>query len=123
MKKLPLVVAGLAVAILWPAVSSRSQESKHEAEMQRKLELAKGILDGLVTDDFQKIERSATSLNELGKRKWQENATATYRAQNQVFWFATGTLLMAAEKRNIDGATLAYTQMTQSCVNCHKQLR
>lgn len=65
----------------------------------------------------------AKSLNQLEKRKWSENDSIAYRTQNQVFWFRTGTLVMAAESKNIDGATLAYTQMTRSCVNCHKLIR
>jgi hypothetical protein len=49
--------------------------------------------------------------------------SSEYRTQNQVFWFSAGNLVLAAERKNIDSATLAYTQMTLSCVNCHKLIR
>ena len=115
-----LMLAGLAI----PTIQSRSQDTgSHDQDMQKKLEFSKQILDGLVTEDFEKILKGAKSLNEFGKRKWTENENAAYRTQNQVFWFTTGTLVMAAEEKNIDSATLSYTQMTHSCVNCHKLLR
>ena len=124
MKYLHFVVLGcLSIAALLSAVAAKPEVSQHEAEMQKKLELSKDILGGLVTEDFDKIVRSGNALNELGKRKWQENDSLSYRTQNQVFWFTTGTLVMAAENKNIDGATLAYTQMTHSCVHCHKVIR
>lgn len=107
-----------------PVVASFSEEPEtREDEMQRKLEYSKQILDGLVTEDYDKIVKAARSLNEFGKRKWTEDESPEYRTQNQVFWFTTGTLLMAAEEKNLDSATLSYTQMTHSCVNCHKVLR
>ena len=92
-------------------------------DMKKKLEFSKNILDGLVMEDYQKILKNAKALNEIGMRKWLENESLPYRTQNQAFWFTTGSLRMAAEQKSIDGATLAYMQMTLSCVNCHKQLR
>ena len=119
-----LIRACVFVAVLLLALVTVSQETKPpEFDMQKKLEYAKNILDGLVTEDFDKILQSGKALNELGKRKWRENESAAYRTQNQVFWFTAGTLVLAAKDKNIDGATLSYTQMTLSCVNCHKVLR
>jgi hypothetical protein len=99
------------------------EKVRNDFDMKKKLEFSKNILDGLVKEDYQKILKNAKSLNEMGKRKWLENESVEYRTQNQVFWFTTGSLRIAAEEKNMDGATLAYMQMTLSCVNCHKQLR
>ena len=117
------LLAGALVAILLPVLSGKSDESKQRDEMLLKLDYTKEIVGGLVTEDFDKILKGADSLNRLGKRKWVANETAAYRTQNQVFWFTTGSLVYAAENENIDGATLAYTQMMHSCVNCHKLIR
>lgn len=46
-----------------------------------------------------------------------------YRAQLQVFQSANEELIRQAQKDNVEGAALAFTQLTISCVNCHKQLR
>ena len=91
--------------------------------MRQKLEYSKNILQGLVTEDFDLIARNAEALRDLGKRKWTDHEAAEYRAQNQVFWFTAGALAAAAENKNVDGATLTYTQMMVSCVNCHKLMR
>ncbi|KAA5542084.1 hypothetical protein FYK55_14845 [Roseiconus nitratireducens] len=117
-----IVSIGLVLCVAAAAAAQPPSDSD-KVEMQKKLEYSRQILDGLVTEDFDKILRGARALNEFGKRKWIENESAEYRMQNQVFWFTTGTLVMAAEKESIDGATLSYTQMTHSCVNCHKLLR
>ena len=97
-------------------------ESSHK-EMLKKLEFSKNILAGLTTQDFDSITKNAQALNELGKKRWMENPSSGYRTQHQVFWFANEALLDAAKEENVDAATLAYTQMTFGCVNCHKELR
>ncbi len=124
MRKLTLIAAQMIYIGLWviqPAVAEDDHSTN--IDMQKKLEYSRDLLNGLVMEDFDKITQSAQALNKLGRRKWIENESSAYRTQNQVFWFTTGTLLMAAEEKNIDGATLSYTQMTVSCVNCHKLLR
>jgi len=121
MKYLVSVVCIGLVLVLSLAAEEKQEPSGFD--MKKKLEYSKNILDGLVMEDFDKILKSAKSLNEMGERKWLENESVEYRTQYQVFWFTTGTLRMAAEQKNIDGASLAYMQMTLSCVNCHKLLR
>ncbi len=39
------------------------------------------------------------------------------------FEFANKALVHASREKNLDGATLAYVQLTLSCVNCHKVVR
>ncbi len=49
--------------------------------------------------------------------------TKAYRAQLAIFEFANDELLRNVDEKDIEGAALAFTQLTLSCVNCHKQLR
>jgi hypothetical protein len=49
--------------------------------------------------------------------------TKQYRTQLHIFDFANNELLQAAEDKNIERAALAFTQLTLSCVNCHKAIR
>ena len=49
--------------------------------------------------------------------------TPGYEVQLKVFAFSTDELIRNAKEQNTDGATLAFTQMTVSCVNCHKEIR
>ena len=117
------LVAAIAFGLVGDLRVVADEKLAAEADMEKKLAYSKNILDGLVTEDFDKILSSAKSLNRLGERKWIENESSKYRTQNQVFWFTTGALVLAAEEKNIDGVTLSYTQMTHSCVNCHRVLR
>ena len=124
MKYLKLLFASvIGVGLLCNLDGAAEEKNNPEFDMKKKLEYSKNILDGLISEDFDKILKNAKSLNKLGERKWLENESTQYRTQNQLFWFTTGTLVLAAEEKNIDGATLSYTQMTVSCVNCHKLLR
>jgi len=124
MKYLTLLFASvIGVGLLCNLDGAAEEKNNPEFDMKKKLEYSKNILDGLISEDFDKILKNAKSLNKLGERKWLENESTQYRTQNQLFWFTTGTLVLAAEEKNIDGATLSYTQMTVSCVNCHKLLR
>lgn len=118
-----LFASVIGLGLLCGVHVAAQEKNSPEIDMKKKLEYSKHILEGLVTEDFEKILKGATSLNQLGKRKWLENESSHYRTQNQVFWFTAAALVLAAEDKNIDGATLAYTQMTLSCVNCHKLLR
>ena len=92
-------------------------------KMQEKLSLSQEILSGLATEDFAAILKGAERLNTFAKQKASTVESWEYRTQNQLFWFTTGNLALMAREENLDGATLAYTQMTLSCVNCHKLLR
>ena len=39
------------------------------------------------------------------------------------FEYANKALALAAREKNLDGATIAYIQLTVSCVQCHKLVR
>ncbi len=93
--------------------------------MKKKLEYSQNILSGLATADFDAIGKNAEGMNRLSKvEKWARRTDAEeYRAQLRVFLTANQDLIRQADRKNIDGATLAFTQITLSCVNCHKVLR
>ncbi len=114
------VIVGM---LLLASCCTAGEKRKTEDLMQKKLEYSSNILAGLTNEDFELIAKNAQALHDFGKQKWLETDSPEYRTQNQVFWFTSAALLLAAENKNIDAATLSYTQMTFSCVNCHKLLR
>lgn len=92
--------------------------------MKKKLEYSQNILSGLATEDFTAIRANATSMKALDVlEKYIHPRTNEYRMQLQTFQFANDELIRNAREKNIDGAALAYVQLTLSCVNCHKVLR
>jgi len=92
--------------------------------MKKKLDYAQQILGGIAEADYDRIAKNAASMKALGRIEgFVRGRTPGYRTQLQIFQDATDELLRQAEKENVDGAALAFTQLTISCVNCHKQLR
>jgi hypothetical protein len=114
-----------------PAKKTQAQaeptgDSPQEASvwMRRKLDYSQQILVGIAEADFERIATNAKAMRALGKVEgFVRGRTPGYRSQLQIFQDATDQLIKHAEKDNVDGAALAFTQLTISCVNCHKHLR
>ncbi len=91
--------------------------------MEQKLRLSQAILAGVVKEDYPAISTNADRLLELAKVQWIRNETPEYRVQLKDFWIVLEGVKSAAEDKSGDGVTLAYVQMTLTCVKCHKYLR
>lgn len=92
--------------------------------MKKKLDYSKSILEGLANADFEIIGKDARAMNNLSQiEKWVRANTPEYRTQLRIFRFANEQLIEQADRENLDGASLAFVQLTLSCVNCHKVVR
>lgn len=92
--------------------------------MKKKLEYSQNILAGIANDDFDKIVASAESMRNLSKVEgFVRGQTPGYRTQLHIFEESTEEIIRQARRDNLEGTALAFTQLTISCVNCHKQLR
>jgi len=126
MKRLMICVAATAVALSgWMAWAQKPAEAEPNFWMKKKLESSQHILAGLATADFDQISKSAKSMNNLTQiERWTRRTNAEeYRTQLRVFRFANEDLVREADKKNIEGVSLAFSQLTLSCVNCHKLIR
>jgi hypothetical protein len=110
--------------------ASSGQQKKSGAEdkaslwMKNKLVFSQNILAGLTESDFDKIRKNAEAMNFLGYlEKWLRADMPAYKYQVSHFEFANHELIRQAKEKNLDGATLAYNQLTVSCVQCHKIVR
>lgn len=119
-----LVVAALTLG--W-AVSQEPGDKRHPDDywMKKKLELSQTVLQGITTEDYDLIRKAATTMRRLSDIESfaRRKDTKAYRAQLAVFEIANDDLIAQAEAKNVDAATAAFTQLTLSCVHCHKQLR
>ncbi len=124
-----LVTGAVLLLVLVPTAGPCSRAEQGDREdartwMQKKLEYSQKILAGLTKADFDSIKRSATNMNFLGYLEKSAFAgTAGYKQQITYFEFANNELIRQAGERNLEGTTLAFTQLTMSCVQCHKLVR
>lgn len=93
--------------------------------MTKKLQYMQDILAGLTSEDLELVAKKASQMRALSKIEgWARRAESEeYRRQLRLFQRTTQMLEGEAAKSNLDGATLAFTQVTVSCVNCHNHLR
>ncbi len=120
------VLAAAALALLLPVgVWGAENEDKETGSfwMQKKLEYSGKILAGLAREDFEEIGKNARSMNALTQMEKWVRGTAEYRTQLRIFQNANEQLIRMADEEKLDGAALAYVQLTLSCVNCHKAVR
>ena len=92
--------------------------------MKKKLDYSQNILAGLTAEDFDKIVDNARAMKVLGKfEAFFRSRNAAYTRQLQVFEDTNDEIIRQADNDNVEGVTLAFTQLTSNCVNCHKVLR
>lgn len=92
--------------------------------MKQKLKYSQAILNGLATEDYDLILTSANKMKRLNRIEYfVKQRPAGYRTHLQTFQHAVTQIAQSAEKKRLDGAALGFTQMTLSCVSCHKTLR
>lgn len=92
--------------------------------MDQKVRLSKDILTGLAMGDFDTIGRSAEIMKGLNRlERFVRRTPEGYREQMSQFNYANKKLLSAVDAENLEAATLAFHQLTTSCVSCHQALR
>lgn len=115
-----VALVGVGAALFLPQEPQRGRN----IVMQQKLGHAQKVLEGISVADFGLIEKHANELSVLSNRvEWQVMKTPEYLQFSNDFRRNIDSLARAARDKNIDGAALAYVQMTMNCVNCHKHVR
>jgi cytochrome c556 len=118
-----LIAAPFAVQ---PTHGDDDQEHEKQASvwMKQKLSASQNILAGLTKGDFEAIDKNAQSMLVVEYlEKWLRADTPGYNMKLKDFEYANKSLRLAAREKNLDGATIAYIQLTLSCVHCHKLVR
>jgi hypothetical protein len=124
--KTSCVLTIAALALLAPVCVWGAENEGEESGsfwMQKKLEYSEKILAGLAREDFEEIGKNARSMKALTQMEKWVRGTVEYRTQLRIFQNANEQLIVMAEEEKLDGAALAYVQLTLSCVNCHKVVR
>jgi hypothetical protein len=92
--------------------------------MRTKSAHAENILAGLTEGDFSKVKDSAETLNVASYLEaLYRTDVPGYKQQVDQFVAANETLIRMSKDKNLLGATMAYNQLTLSCVQCHQIVR
>jgi hypothetical protein len=95
-----------------------------QAFMRKKLEASQSVLEGLAVEDFDMIALGARQLKTTSAAaEFMVTNDPMYAQQADEFRRIVAKLERAGKEKRLDGATLAYVDMTMSCVECHKYVR
>ena len=86
--------------------------------------VSEDVLEGIARGDFKKVGGSAEKLIQLSKTaEWFVFKTPRFELHSNEFRRAAETIVDKAKQKNLDGVTLAYFDLTMSCVRCHQYVR
>lgn len=121
------LLALLLLPLLTIPLVSQERKKKREPDplMAAKLKEAQSVLEGLTLNDLAKVQKSAEELLRISKEAQFRKAlnTPAYDLHANNFQRAAETVIAKAKEKNLDGATLAYVDMTITCVRCHQHTR
>ncbi len=121
MKPTVAFALALLLAVLAGGPSPVAQTRQLNRVMREKLEHSKNILEGLVTSNWQQIERESLEIAKATQDPaWTVLKMPEYARQSDAFVRATESLIDAARRHDLEGASLGYVSLTTSCVSCHR---
>jgi cytochrome c556 len=125
MKKIAIVMTiGLAAVGSLVLQGHSQQPDDLDIFMRAKLTHSQKLLEGLTTADFDMLAKHSQELALLSQAtNWNVLQTEDYLQHSIEFRRAANAVTEAAKQKNLDGATLAFVDMTMKCVRCHKYVR
>lgn len=123
---LSFVAACLATLILAASMGQGDEPKKPKKAnlMEQKLTAAQKLLEALALRDFKMITENSDKLNQISKQAaWKMIETPLYEGYSDEFQRVTLKMANQAREKNLEGAALAYVDMTLTCVKCHEHVR
>lgn len=98
-------------------------EKKLSKFMREKLTSSQLVLEGLMTEDFDLMEKGAKKMIAMSNAtEWQVIEGPIFAQQSDEFRSAAKQVIKFAKEKNIDGASLSYIHLTMTCISCHKKV-
>ena len=120
----PVCMGALLLVLVAGTTIGSAQRPDLGELMRQKLDHAQALLGAVVLGDHAQVERIAGELVLLSEAStWSPLQTPQYLHHAADFREAARSLAEEARARDIDGVSLAYMEMTLSCVQCHKHVR
>src|SRR5512132_1253508 len=119
----PLILALLLAGTKF-TYAQAEKESGVKHAMRQKVAYSQQVLVGITLEDYRLIANNAEKLVELSnKTNWYSRQVPEYELLLNEFRRNAQELMKAGQQKNLDAASLAYVQMTLSCVSCHQFIR
>ena len=120
-----LLSVGLIPLFAIPGSSQEKKKREPDPLMAAKLKESQTLLEGLALNKFEKIQKSAEELLRISKEAQFRKVLTTpqYEVHANNFQRSAELVIEKAKAKNLDGATLAYLDMTLTCVRCHQYTR
>src|SRR5262245_47774143 len=113
-----LTTTALIVAFLSRA-EGQTQQTKQV--MQQKLAQSQQLLAAVVTSNWAALTQRTQAIESLTRQPgWQVLQTPEYRNYTTAFEKAMQALAAAAQQRDQRTAATAYSELVNSCVECHR---
>jgi len=134
------LLAVVAVGIAWMSAGSSGAQDKGEKEgakdkeqpkktpiqlfMRRKLEATQKVMEGLAVEDYDLIAQGARQLRGISAAAdFAVVKEALYTQHADEFRRIVDRMERNAKEKRLDGAALAYMDLTMSCIECHRFVR
>jgi hypothetical protein len=117
----------LALVILLAVITTGStfsaQAPRLKTVMRAKLDHSQNILEAVVTSNWQLLDRESREMARvIHDPAWQSLITPGLSRYSEAFLRATDDVTEAAERHDLERASLAFISLSTSCVNCHRYL-
>ena len=117
-------IIAIAIVIACDGAAEVYAQMQLRQLMANKLQTSQKILESIATSDFKKIEQHADELQKIANQaEWIAYKAPRYELHSNEFRRAADTISRKAKEKNLDGVTLAYMDLTMSCVRCHQYVR
>lgn len=118
------IALGLILLTVAFSTTGSAQLPRLSELMRQKLDHSQQLLAAVVLGDHVDVERFAHELVLISEAStWSPLQTPEYLHYASDFRESANTLIEDAQARNLDGVSLAYMEMTLTCVQCHKHVR
>jgi hypothetical protein len=92
--------------------------------MRQKLQASTLILEGLCTEDLERIQQGTETLLKMSnEEKWRVSNDVMYRRYSREFVSAVEELKKEAEDGDMDGTSMSWVNVTMKCLKCHEWVR
>ena len=106
--------------------ADKQNEPEHALQrfMRQKLQASNLILEGLCTENLKMVSEGSDTLMKMSREEhWRVSNDMMYRRYSTEFTQAVEELQKEAESNDIDGASMAWVNVTMKCLKCHKWVR